>query len=710
MTARMLGGLALPASICHKGADAQHMFDTLAPDMVMLSVELSDQNGFMTYKKLRERPGGEDVKIIMTSSEKTEKDFDRHRKLKSHRPADAYLAKPVDPQVVLQTVVDLLDLTTASGDFQQAIKDFGEEVDVTYDDLEDAESPSHAAAGDVANLREELEEKNRQLDYLKKEMDAVKNHLPMFQRNEQALTKTKTSLEEAQRENQDLKEALEKAQSEQKNRDQLLQEALTKQAELEEALEVAQSQQAKSQQSQQALSAQQDNAKHTIDRLQGELDEVREVLKTTRGNLREREQELEESHNTRMRALNDLEAMREGLDKREKDIHIKEAQAEEALDARRKAEQTLVSLETEIKELKRRNQELHGIQSAGQEELDQLRRSDHEYKEEQGRLKSEIENLSRELNQAEVRGKEQRIEYEKQADNMQARIDELNADITRFREEADKTQRSLTKERDDYRDRLQSEAGTLQSQVDEWKAKHREENNHRTRLETLLKETEERLEKRSGELERSLENTKENADQDLVKARKQHETDLANARRSLQSQIDDLQRQNDDWQRRFKEQSETLNRLRNQQRDDIEQRHQRITRLEQDLAAAEKARHSGHSREREAERFAEDIRKRLNTLTGRQVQTDTAASDRAESGTVLEQALRESRQRVEELEDLSGELAKLKENNRGIEQDVQRLRLSNETLRGRLERAVQLMENGLRELQGDTEEFDFDED
>ncbi len=90
----------------NKGADAVQLAVDVSPDMVILNLELKDLNGFLVCSSLKKNPKTRGIPLIITSSEKTEEDFDQHRKLKFR--ADNYFRKPLSAKELGSLLIDFL--------------------------------------------------------------------------------------------------------------------------------------------------------------------------------------------------------------------------------------------------------------------------------------------------------------------------------------------------------------------------------------------------------------------------------------------------------------------------------------------------------------------------------------------------------------------------------------------------------------------------
>jgi len=121
------------------GSAAVKTANDLAPDAIILNLELGDVNGFLVCSSLKKSPATRDIPILITSSQKTEEDFEQHRKLKFR--ADGYYRKPVAREDLVAMLVEHLGPETVrSSGANPLTDDFTEEnidklLDTTFLDF-----------------------------------------------------------------------------------------------------------------------------------------------------------------------------------------------------------------------------------------------------------------------------------------------------------------------------------------------------------------------------------------------------------------------------------------------------------------------------------------------------------------------------------------------------------------------------------------------
>ena len=92
------------------GADCLELFAKREPDLVLLDINLPDLNGIEVCRTLKSSPAGASVIVLQISATATAAP---HATAAFNSGADAYLAEPVDPDVLVATVRALLRLRAA---------------------------------------------------------------------------------------------------------------------------------------------------------------------------------------------------------------------------------------------------------------------------------------------------------------------------------------------------------------------------------------------------------------------------------------------------------------------------------------------------------------------------------------------------------------------------------------------------------------------
>ncbi|MBW4550553.1 MAG: response regulator [Aphanocapsa sp. GSE-SYN-MK-11-07L] len=86
------------------GEEAQTRVLQQRPDLILLDVILPGQSGFELCRELKTDPGTSQIPVVLCSTKNTEVD----KMWGNMLGADAYLAKPVDQQALVQTIQQLI--------------------------------------------------------------------------------------------------------------------------------------------------------------------------------------------------------------------------------------------------------------------------------------------------------------------------------------------------------------------------------------------------------------------------------------------------------------------------------------------------------------------------------------------------------------------------------------------------------------------------
>ena len=104
MISNLLRGSGLTVSEASDGVEALERIQGKSPDLVVLDIVMPRMNGYELCRRLKNDPKTKDVPIVMCSSKGEE--FDRYWGMK--QGADAYIAKPFQPNELVGTVKQLL--------------------------------------------------------------------------------------------------------------------------------------------------------------------------------------------------------------------------------------------------------------------------------------------------------------------------------------------------------------------------------------------------------------------------------------------------------------------------------------------------------------------------------------------------------------------------------------------------------------------------
>jgi twitching motility two-component system response regulator PilH len=104
MIADLLKDSGLSVTGASDGVEALEQIQGSCPDLVVMDVVMPRMNGYELCRRLKTDPKTEQVPIVMCSSKGEE--FDRYWGMR--QGADAYIAKPFQPQELVGTVKQLL--------------------------------------------------------------------------------------------------------------------------------------------------------------------------------------------------------------------------------------------------------------------------------------------------------------------------------------------------------------------------------------------------------------------------------------------------------------------------------------------------------------------------------------------------------------------------------------------------------------------------
>lgn len=100
----LLKGSGLIVKTAGDGIEALEQMQGSCPDIVVMDIVMPRMNGYELCRRIKTDPKTERVPVVMCSSKGEE--FDRYWGMK--QGADAYIAKPFQPQELVGTVKQLL--------------------------------------------------------------------------------------------------------------------------------------------------------------------------------------------------------------------------------------------------------------------------------------------------------------------------------------------------------------------------------------------------------------------------------------------------------------------------------------------------------------------------------------------------------------------------------------------------------------------------
>ena len=104
-----LRSIGFRVSTAVDGAEAIAAAESLAPDLIVLDLELPGVSGFEAARAIRRRPDTRDIPIIAATG------YSHQRQLALAREAgfDRIVVKPVEPDLLVDEIEDLLDAKVA---------------------------------------------------------------------------------------------------------------------------------------------------------------------------------------------------------------------------------------------------------------------------------------------------------------------------------------------------------------------------------------------------------------------------------------------------------------------------------------------------------------------------------------------------------------------------------------------------------------------
>lgn len=104
MISNLLKGNGFKVMVASDGNEALEQIETHPPDLVILDIVMPKVNGYEVCRRLKSNPISKAVPVILCSIKAEE--FDRYWGIR--QGADAYVAKPFQPQELITTVKKLL--------------------------------------------------------------------------------------------------------------------------------------------------------------------------------------------------------------------------------------------------------------------------------------------------------------------------------------------------------------------------------------------------------------------------------------------------------------------------------------------------------------------------------------------------------------------------------------------------------------------------
>lgn len=147
-------------------------------DLILLSVELPKENGYIICKKFKEDNDLKKIPLVLMSSDAKKSDFEQHKKLKVR--ADDYLKKPFVKRELIAAISNLIGCEVPIEIYctlEEKVETLIKEKDIMEKDSKNKEKLifelrerlNKAAEGGSEKLQKELIETRREMEEVKKE-------------------------------------------------------------------------------------------------------------------------------------------------------------------------------------------------------------------------------------------------------------------------------------------------------------------------------------------------------------------------------------------------------------------------------------------------------------------------------------------------------------------------------------------------------------
>jgi len=684
------------------GVDGLKWAEDEQPGLILLSVELADMNGFLACKKFRESAKVKRIPIIIISSEVGPQGFKQHKKLKTR--ADVYLQKPLDSSKVIEFMGQLMaiELTVAELEDDLDLDNLlVEDTDLLDMDLDIDDPSENSGTDELKKLKTQLEDQAHQLDYYKKELDASKTYF-----NQMQGTKGGNDLEIKQKDQQierlqfDLK-ALEDEQKEKQNKilelEQTRSEMQSSQKDLEE----------KTVRLQKQLEAERVKFEELETKVQFLNQQIEEMGEQGKGveqeqqNLLSRSKTLEKDLYQTQEIVDDLSSK---LDEKENVTKNRELafqdeirELENALDTARQTnqqvEESLMDREAEVLEL--------------QESMKKLKAQINDKDSQSGEIEKEIHRLQREHTETMNRlTDDYKLQLETLKENYEkdllTRESEIQGRLNHTREDLEDKLASAIKEFETCKIKL-NEAQNLGTEKEEA---------HRQEMLSIQKKNQKEIDS----LEEALQSGKQELSElksKLDETSREIQNLVADITEKNQT-IDDLKKQNEllkvnesAAKHRHEEQVQELQKAHTGQLEEIEVKLKQAYTLQEELCE-------------QRDLLKTDLLQKDDLLQNKQsewaefekkLQLDMEGLEKRNAKIISDQE-----SQIETLRRENAELQGHKSLAEGRESEINKLRirvdqlnLGHQTVKKRLQLAEEILEEGLKNLKGETETLDFEE-
>jgi CheY-like chemotaxis protein len=140
------------AAAASNGLECLALLDSFKPDLILMDVMMPEMDGNETTRRIRHMPGWSDIPIVAVTASAGADDERRSRAA----GADAFLAKPVDHDLLLRTIGTLLSLKWVTGQPAPEAPEGNDDIGMTVPPAEEIEALWQLAQiGNMRKVREQ---------------------------------------------------------------------------------------------------------------------------------------------------------------------------------------------------------------------------------------------------------------------------------------------------------------------------------------------------------------------------------------------------------------------------------------------------------------------------------------------------------------------------------------------------------------------------
>ena len=673
------------------------------PSLIILSVELKDMNGFMVCKKLRESKKLKNIPIIIVSSDVGEKGFKQHMKLKTR--ADVYVQKPFVPSEIQSNIAKLLDLdldvnhtgTDSELDLDHLLEDDGL-IDVDFESELNEGLDSSEQLAFIQELKSKIDDQQHQLEYYKKELDASKMYFSQMQ-NQQGgdSVELKNKEQECERLSFELKELTEKRDESQELIQELTSENRATQKNLMEAEEAINNLTLKVEEEREKASQFEINSNKLSEQLKS-LGETSQNKSNEEEVLVKRSLDLEADLYKTQEILDEMNVKideKENASKtRELAFHEEIKELETALENARhtnhQLEELLLDRETDLQEIQESLQGSEKQKGETDSKVQELEKENERMKREHAEILSTMNEDFQELlvNTKEETEKDMRVQLDEIQESAEKRIEGLNLQLT-----------EVDQENEELKNRIETVLNEKRKKEEDW---HQEMSSleEKYRLEKTASEND----TQARETEINDLKTKHDELQRLTEEQVLELKEASDEKDDLLEQLKKLKEGETILIRKLDEEISSLESTHAERLKDWEQKLHDATALQEELTEQIDL----LKQELEEKNQALETDKKEAQLNLQMLQVEMEKVEKQNTETIAEQSNQVESLKAE-IDSLTGSLeAKIVELG-SLEARVDQLNLGHKTLKDRLSHTQEILEEGLKQLMGESETLDFEE-